>query len=141
MARQGIENFVGAQKKFLDAVAEQVTVATEGGGKAATKDRSKALAELAHEGADRFIEAQKQLLELALEWIEEDGKTPRTWAKAGSGHPAGVSWAEVTQKSVKNFVAAQKSLLDLAVRPVKAAQAPAAKARPKRQARAKAARA
>ncbi len=113
MVRQNFENFIETQKAFLDQVAEQVTVATETGKepKPNKKDRSKALIQLSREGVEKFIDAQKQLLDMTMDRLEADSKparlkpTPRT------------SLAELTRKSVQNFTTAQKSLLDLALRP------------------------
>lgn len=113
MTRETIQSFIETQKMFLDNVAEQVTIATEGGkeGKAGRRDRSKALTQLAREGVDKFIEAQKELLELAIERIQAEGRgqkkpVPRT------------SLAEMARESVVRFTTAQKSLLDLALKPM-----------------------
>jgi len=115
--REIFEDFIETQKTFLDEVSEQVTIATEAPkeSKASRKDRSKVLIELARDGVTKFIEAQKQSLELAIEQAEGNGGSAR--AKAAPH----TSVAELTRKSVENFTAAQKSLLDLALKPAKAA--------------------
>lgn len=131
MVRRNFENFIETQKAFLDQVAEQVTIATETGkeSKAVKKERSKALIQLSREGVEKFIDAQKQLLDMTMDRLEADNKprmkpTPRT------------SLAELTRKSVQNFTTAQKSLLDLALRPRLDEKGPAAKpASAKRRAR------
>ncbi len=131
--RQRVEAFVETQKKFLDEVNEQVTIATEGGEEAAAGERS--LAQIAREGVDKFIDAEKKVLHLAIANIE--ATRPRERAK-----PPKTSFAQMTQKSVHNLTNAQKSLLDLAMKPIvdggaqpRAAQAPRArKAAPRKAA-------
>jgi hypothetical protein len=73
------------------------------------------LTKVAREGADKYIESQKKLLELAIDNLEAAAKTerePKETAKESS-------WAELTEKTVKNFVTAEKSLLDIAMKPIK----------------------
>jgi hypothetical protein len=78
------------------------------------------LTEVAREGADKYIETQKKLLDLAIEQLEAA-------AKAGGKQKEAVrkevqpSLGELTEKSLKNFVTAEKSLLDLAMKPMKRA--------------------
>jgi predicted RNase H-like nuclease (RuvC/YqgF family) len=117
LARQGIEAFVKAQKEFLDAIAEQVTVATEPAREVRkqAEDRAKILARLANEGVEKYMEAQKKLVDLAVEQVETAGN-----GGASAKRPQRTTLAKLTQKSVQNFVSAQKSLLDIAVKPVKA---------------------
>ncbi len=110
MARIAVASFIETQKEFLDVVAEQVTLATEGGAqsKGRGRARSEVLTELAREGVDKFIAAQKEVLELALERMT-NGKPTRTKPEPRT------SLGEVTRKSVQNFTRAQKSLLDRAL--------------------------
>ena len=126
--REVFEDFIETQKTFLDEVTEQVTLATEAPkeSKAARKDRSKVLIELARDGVTKFIEAQKQSLDLAIEQ-----------ANGGSAHAKTAprtSVAELTRKSVENFTAAQKSLLDLALKPASAASKASKRAPARRKA-------
>lgn len=122
--RETFEDFIETQKTFLDQVTEQVTIATEAPkeSKAARRDRSKVLIELARDGVAKFIETQKQALDLAIEQTEANGNHAHAKAVAHT------SVAELTRKSVENFTAAQKSLLDLALKPVKVSKAPKASA-------------
>ena len=137
--RETFEDFIETQKTFLDQVTEQVTIATETPkeSKAARRDRSKVLIELARDGVAKFIDAQKQALDLAIEQAEANGGHAHAKAVAHT------SVAELTRKSVENFTAAQKSLLDLALKPVnEASEAPkAGAARRKPRPRKRAARA
>lgn len=113
MLRERFECFVEAQKTFLDQVEHQVTIATEG--RAATpaaRDRSKILARVARDSVEKFTEAQKELVDLAVKRLESGDGRARDKAE-----PKRTSLAELTRKSVRNFTAAEKSLLDLAVKP------------------------
>ena len=63
-ARDAVENFVHAQKRFLALVAEEASRATsrkDGGHKSKPAEFS----ELAEEATEAFIEAQKKLMDVA----------------------------------------------------------------------------
>ena len=64
-AREGVETFTRAQKKFLDVVAQETAKATRGkpehNGKTAKKTE---LTQLARDAGNAFVEAQKRLLDL-----------------------------------------------------------------------------
>lgn len=111
MTREGVEAFIQTQKTFLDEVAEQVTIATDGGkeSKETVRERSEALIELAREGVNKFIAAQKQVLDLTIERMEAD---VRGRAKAAPK----TSMADLTRESVQKFTEAQKALLSLALK-------------------------
>jgi hypothetical protein len=122
LARRGVLSFVEAHKKFLDAVSEQVEKATQGNGDAkpavSSTERSKELTALARDAADKFVDAQRKLLHLAVDQLE-----PKTPKPRGRGRPAPqTSMAALTQKTIRNFTEAQKSLLDLAVKPIRRAE-------------------
>lgn len=121
LAHEGLETFVETEKKFLDKVVEEVTIATEAdNGRKSTRDRTKVITKLAREGVDELIAAQKKLLALAIEQIEtpvEVEEEPVEEVKP----ELRASLAELTQKSVQNLVTAQKSLMEIAVKPMKAA--------------------
>jgi hypothetical protein len=74
------------------------------------------LTKLARESAEKYIDAQKGLLELAIEELETVGKATGE-RKVAIRKPLQQYWGELTEKSVKNLVAAEKSLLDLAIKP------------------------
>lgn len=141
MARRGIEDFVATEKRFLDSVAHEVTAATKAGKEAhkPAEERTKVLAHLAREGVEKYIDAQKKLLHLAIEQMEATGEDVGERISAVRKE-AGTYWGELTEKSVHNLVKAQKSLMDLAVKPVKVLSAkeetrkvPAARPRRKRE--------
>lgn len=118
--RNAVDGFIDTQKMFLDQVAEQVTLASEAPkeSKPTRKDQSKALIELSRLGVEKYIEAQKQILDIAVERAEAEDTHPRAKAVART------SLAELTRKSVQNFTTAQKSLLDLALNRVPAEEEP-----------------
>lgn len=133
--KQRIECFVDAQKQMLDHVAEQVTLATEGGTEPEKppRERIQVFISSTREGVDKFIDAERKIVHLALSNVEakprERKASPRT------------SFAELTQKSVQNITTAEKSLLDLAIKPIRGnhpATAPEEKAAPRRPRRKKA---
>ena len=65
LAREGVEAFTHAQKKFLDVVAQETAKAMNGKHESEDKPAKKThLAHLAREAANAFIEAQKRLLDV-----------------------------------------------------------------------------
>ena len=73
------------------------------------------LTKMARQGAEKYIDAQKRLLELAIE--ESTPQKQEVMAGRGNGSSRRLIREELTEKGVKNLVAAEKSLLDLAIRP------------------------
>lgn len=138
LARQALAGFVRTEKKFLDMVAEDVTAATEAakeGRKAApARNRTKILTQVARDGVNQYIEAQRKLMELAIDQFETARKAAGAIAEEVEAEPR-TPWSEITQKSVKNFVAAQKSILDLAIRPAKETASTPEHHRPRRPVR------
>ncbi|MGB9334863.1 MAG: hypothetical protein WCB14_07640 [Candidatus Acidiferrales bacterium] len=120
LARRGMEGFVESEKKFLDLAAHVVTTAAKGskGNGKAPRDRMKVLTEMVKEGAEKYMGAQKKLLEMTLEQLETMGKAEHKKMEPKAGKSV---WADLTEKSVKNVVTAEKSLLELAMKPVKEA--------------------
>ena len=128
LARRAIEVFVQTEKRFLTLVAEEVNEAANGKEpRKAVRDRSKLLASLAKEGVEKYIAAQKELLDLAIRQFEAGQKAMREREEEPEeDEEARTTFAEWTQKSVKNLIAAEKMLLELAIKPVKAAGSGAA---------------
>ena len=120
-----------SQLDWPDLAAEEVTAATKPKEGHKTRERNKVLTEMAREGVEKYIDAQKKLLNLAIHELESAGKAAE---KAVEQEPP-TSFAELTQKSVHNFVAAEKALMDLAVKPMKGAmrETPKAANRPRRK--------
>jgi len=93
------------------------------------------LTEMMRESSEIAIEAQKKLLNLAIQQMESAGEIAGKRVEAARAE-ARTSWDNLTKKSVRNFATAQKSLMDLVVKPVKASptdkKRKAARVRPKR---------
>ena len=75
------------------------------------------LTKLARKSGEHYMEAQKKLLELAIEQLEM-AKSVKSDRKATARKSPQESLGELTEKSVRNLVAAEKSLLELAMNPV-----------------------
>jgi hypothetical protein len=119
LAREGMENFVKAQKQFLDIVAEETAKAT--GGKrtngAVKKIKQTELSDLARQATDSFIDAQKKLVEVAGKQMNATVKTVGNSLELTRPFPF-TPLAELTREGVKSYVDAQKALMDAVVKPV-----------------------
>ena len=77
LAREGMENFIKAQKQFLDIIADETAKAT--GAKrtngAMRKMKKTELAELTRHATNAFIEAQKKLFDVAGKQMNTNVKT------------------------------------------------------------------
>jgi hypothetical protein len=110
LAREGMENFVHAQKKFLDVIAEETGKATadkEPTGKMVKKTE---MTKLAQESSKAFIDAQKKLLDLASQQMNVNLQMAGRAADMAS--PLRIPFAKLTGDGVKNFVDAEKALMD-----------------------------
>jgi len=111
-AREGMENFVRAQKKFLDVIVHE-------GAKTKAKEEGKKktdLSKLAQDAANSFIESQKKLLDLAGQQMNVNvDAASRAVEMAMSLRPIPVP--SVTGEWVKNFVDAEKALIDSVIKP------------------------
>jgi len=117
-AREGVETFARAQKKFLE-VAQEATKAARGKHEHEVKAAKKTeLVQLAREAGTAFVEAQKRLLDVmgqqmnvnldvatrALQMIPSSGVFPM---------------AGFTGESVRNFVEKETTLIGSLIRPPK----------------------
>jgi hypothetical protein len=114
LAREGMENFVKAQKQFLDVVAEETAKATNGkhtngAGKKAKKTE---VAELARQATESFIDAQKKLADVAGQQLNANLKTASRAMELLAPFPF-LPLGELTREGVKSYVEAQKSLMDV----------------------------
>jgi hypothetical protein len=111
VAREGMENFVAAQKKFLDVIAEETTLATsdhhERGGKTGKKTD---VATLARESANALVDAQKKLLDVASAQMKANLKIANRSADMLA--PFRLPLAKLTGEGVKTFVDAEKAMID-----------------------------
>jgi hypothetical protein len=111
LAGEAMEEFVNAQKKFLDVITEETSGEAEDKKEHTGRKPSRTeLAKLGQEATDSFIEAQKKLLDLASQQVNVnmqaasravDLKTPIRL----------LPMADIAGESVKSFVDAEKALL------------------------------
>ncbi len=115
IAREGVEAFVQAQKKFLDVVAQSThRLATEKHDKAKAAKKTE-LSKLARDASNAFIEAQKKLLDVAGHQMNVNLKT--TMKAMDLLSPARLlPMANITGEGVKSFVTAEKALIDSMVK-------------------------
>jgi len=117
LAREGMENFVKTQKRFLDVITEETSSAVSGKRTDGAKKMKKTeLAEIARKATESFIEAQKRLVDVAGRQMDANVKTagkaldliqPLAFPRLG----------ELTREAVKSYVDAQRALMDVIVKP------------------------
>jgi len=117
VAREAMENFVRAQKRFLDVIAEETTKMA--GGKhahaPAKKIKKTELAHVAKHATDSFLDAQKKLFDLAGRQISMNVKTAEEAINLMRPFP--LPLADLTREGVKSYVDAQKALMDVMLKP------------------------
>jgi hypothetical protein len=118
VAKEGMENFVKAQKQFLDVIAEETAKAT--GGKrtngAIKKIKKTELSQLAREATEAFLNAQKKLVDVAGRQMNANVKAAGKTLELMKPFPF-VSLSEMTREGVKSYVDAQKALMDVMLKP------------------------
>jgi len=126
-AREGVETFTRAQKKFLDVIAQEAGRATSGKHAHDAKPAKKTeLAELAREAGNAFIEAQKRLLDVIGQQMNVNlDLTTRSMEMMSPSRLLPV--ANLTGEEVKNFFNMEKSLISSLVKPHKPKAASRAK--------------
>ena len=135
LAREGMENYVKAQKQFLDVIAEETSKAI--GGKHAEgnfkKVKKTEVSELARQATESFIDAQKKLVEVAGKQVAANVKTVGKSLELLRPFPF-VPLAELTREGVKSYVEAQKALVDAVVKPTGEQKHPAKAPHPRKAA-------
>jgi len=125
VAREAMDNFVRAQKKFLDIIVQE-----EGKTKAAREDTAKKktdLSKLAREAADSFIDAQKKLLDLAGQQVNVNLQAASRAVEMAKSFRPGLPVPNLlTTERVRGFVDAEKALIDSMLKPGNGAKAQAA---------------
>lgn len=116
-AREGVETFARAQKKFLEVVAEEAERATSGKKEHDGKTLKKAeLAHLAREAGNAFIEAQKRLLDVMGQQMNVNlDATTRAMEMISPSRLVPV--ANRTSEGVRDFVNAETSLIGSLIKP------------------------
>lgn len=131
LAREGLENFVKAQKQFLDIIADETAKATSGkhNGKARNVKKTE-IADLAKQATDTFIEAEKKLVDVAGKHVNAMVKTTGSAFEFLRPFPF-PPFGELVREGVKSYVDAQKALMDAMVKPTvqHAPRTPARRAR------------
>jgi len=118
-AREGVETFTRAQKKFLDVVAQEAAKATHGRHEyAGTAAKKTELAVLAREAANAFIEAQKRLLDVMGQQmnVNLDATTRALELVSPAQLPV---MGNLTGESVRKLLAAEQSLIGSLIKPPK----------------------
>jgi len=111
LAREGLENFVHAQKKFLSVIAEETSKVTGSMEQTVSKTRKTELTELAREAADSFIDAQKKLMDVAARQVHVSLKAAGTAAKMMPPVPYR-DFPDLTREGFKSFVEAEKAVIE-----------------------------
>lgn len=117
LAREGMETFAKAQKRFLEVIADETAKVT--GEKTtngiAKKTKPTEWADLAREATDSLLDAQKQLVDVAGKGmnagIQSAGKTLELLKPLPF-----LPLNELTRDVVKSYVDAQKALMDVMVK-------------------------
>jgi len=118
-AREGVDTFTRAQKKFLEVVAQEAEKATSGKKEPESKPVKKAeLAHLAREAGNAFIEAQKRLLDVLGQQMNVN-LDATTRAMEMMSPSLLVPVASRTREGVRNFVNAEISLIGSLIKPQK----------------------
>jgi hypothetical protein len=112
LTREGMENFVNAQKRFLDVIIEGTEKATSGKHTEGKKIKKTELTELARQTTESFVDAQKKLFEVAGRQMNANVKAAGKTLELIKPFP--FAWlAELTRKGVKGYVHAPKALMDV----------------------------
>lgn len=133
IAREGVETFTRAQKKFLEVVAQEAENAARGKDETAVKVKRAELAHLAREAGVAFVEAQKRLLDVMSQQMNVNlDATSRAMGMISPSRLAPV--ANSTTEEVRKFFDTQTSLIGSLMKPKKAtSQAKPKRARATRQ--------
>lgn len=117
LAREGMESFVKAQKRFLDVLADETAKATSGKQTpAGKKAKPVAISELAKEASDSLLEAQKRLVDVAGRQMNANVQMAGKAVDMFKPLPF-LPLNELTRDVVKSYVDAQKALMDVMVKP------------------------
>jgi hypothetical protein len=114
LAREGMDNFVKAQKHFLDVIVEETAKAT--GSKKAKpglkKIKKAELSEMARQATESLIDAQKKLVDIAGKQMNANMKTAGKSLELLRPFPF-LPLSELTREGVNAYVNAQKALMEV----------------------------
>lgn len=112
-AREAMDNFVRAQKKFLDVLAENGVKSRK---HEETSKKKTEISKLAREAAGSFIDAQKKLLDLAGQQVNVNLQAAtRAVEVVNALRPRPLP--TLTGEGVKNFVEAEKAVIESFMKP------------------------
>ena len=111
LAREGLETFVEAQKKFLPVVSEEMPTLTGGKEVVVSKAKKTELTELAREAADSFIDVEKKLMDVAARQVHVSLKAASTAAKIMPTVPYR-DIPDLTREGFRSFVEAEKAVIE-----------------------------
>lgn len=129
LAREAMENFAKAQKRFLDVIADETAKATSGKANGGAKRKPMQVSELAREATDSLMEAQKRLVDVAGKQMNAGAQSAGKALEIIKPFPF-LPLNELTREVVKSYVDAQKALMDVMVKapngakPVNSSKAP-----------------
>ncbi|HUO16809.1 MAG TPA: hypothetical protein VMX38_17630 [Verrucomicrobiae bacterium] len=133
LTRESLENFVKAQKRFLDIVAEETGKAASGKPvNGSRKAKPTALKEVAQQATESLIEAQKRLIDVTGRQIHANVKSLDKTLGMIPPFPF-LPVGELTREVVKSYVDAQKALMEVMVKAPIAVKTQRAARRPGRQ--------
>ncbi|HZQ96033.1 MAG TPA: hypothetical protein VFA67_13545 [Candidatus Sulfotelmatobacter sp.] len=115
LAREAMENFAKAQKRFLDVVADETAKATGGKHSNGGKKKPAELSELARHATDSLMEAQKRLVDVAGKQMNAGAQSAGKALDLLKPFPF-LPLNELTREVVKSYVDAQKALMDVMVK-------------------------
>jgi len=123
LAQEQMQNFVEAQKKFLDVIAQETAKATSARRELSPRSLRKRtdLSKLAREATDSFIDAQKRLVDVVNHQINANLKAATRSLEMASTTRF-LPFASLTGQEVKDFVGAEKALIESIVRPRRGAK-------------------
>jgi hypothetical protein len=111
LAGEAMEEFVAAQRKFLDLISEETSMAGDNQKDHPAKKPAKTeLAKLGREAAEAFIDAQKKLLDLAGQQANVNMQAASRVLDLRAPIRL-LPIADIAGESVKSFVDAEKALL------------------------------
>lgn len=109
LAKEGMDNFVSAQKKVLDVIAEEAENATNGKQGHTPKKRTE-LTKLANDSIKAMMDAQKKMLDLASQQMNVNLQMAGRATQIAT--PLRLPFAKLTGEGVRSFVDAEKALID-----------------------------
>lgn len=123
LARMSMDNFVRAQKKFLDVVADETNKTLTGKHDAAAMTMKRTeMSKLARDAANALLDAQKKLLDVAGQQMKVNlqaaDKTMEMLKPIGQ-----IPLATMTGEGMKTIVDAEKELIDTMVKPLEKSRA------------------